>query len=582
MTGDRLRLLGIALVGSGSMLAVGTLGPGPVDAGAGTLIGGIVLVIIGMGWITYAGLRRTDRWSPGRPEHGVVVPAPGEELVVAQQPTPWRYRAFQWVNTIFGNGDGTTATDGGDTPAVRGHEWVSDGVDTVAERIEPSSSEPADRRYNTRHWAGMSGAALILLGLAVLTDTGSLVLMAAICLVFAGYAWSATTPLPAHEDRDAAGLQLTRSMDEHPAPDAEVEILVTLENTSDTLLADVRIVDGVPRRLNVVDGTPRHADVLSPGASTSFSYRVRATPGEHTWEPATVVVADPSGSIEQALSLESPHTLSCNGGPSSRAIANPPLASLATPYPGRIETGEGGEGIEFHSRRDYQPTDPRNRIDWKHVAKTGEFATLEHHEEHLARVMLVIDSRHRSYVAAEPTATHAVQWSVEAARTMFETLLDAGDQVGVTTYGPWEECWFAPHSGSQHRARGQALFEGHDAFSLEPPEHSLYEWLPPDGEERVRQKRVAKLHHRLPPETQLVFFSPCVDDHVPAIVKELHAYGHPVTVISPDPTIDGTEARAARRDRLADLRNRGIRLLDWSTDESFEAAFARTVRRWNQ
>ena len=73
-------------------------------------------------------------------------------------------------------------------------------------------------------------------------------------------------------------------------------------------------------------------------------------------------------------------------------------------------------------------------------------------------------------------------------------------------------------------------------------------------------------------------------DHIPSIVRELNAYGHPVTMISPDPTSNDTVGNAIvqleRIDRLADLRARGIRVLDWADDDAFETALDAAIRRW--
>lgn len=66
------------------------------------------------------------------------------------------------------------------------------------------------------------------------------------------------------------------------------------------------------------------------------------------------------------------------------------------------------------------------------------------------------------------------------------------------------------------------------------------------------------------------------------VAYHLHAHGHLLTLISPDPTTDDTPgrylARLAREDRLLRLNRSGIRVIDWKPDESIDDAFIRPDR----
>jgi uncharacterized protein (DUF58 family) len=94
--------------------------------------------------------------------------------------------------------------------------------------------------------------------------------------------------------------------------------------------------------------------------------------------------------------------------------------------------------------------------------------------------------------------------------------------------------------------------------------------------------RLKWLRKRLPAASQVIFVAPLCDDFGPGIARRLDAEGHLVTVVSPDPTATGTAgqrlARTQRTHRVSRLREAGIRVVDWDTDESLGVALARVAR----
>ena len=255
-------------------------------------------------------------------------------------------------------------------------------------------------------------------------------------------------------------------------------------------------------------------------------------------------------------------------------------------FAGRVETDEGGPGIEFHATREYRRSDPLSRIDWRQLAKTGELATVEFRAERSATVQLVVDTRRAAYRAPTPDGYHAVERGVDAAHRLFDALLDGGDRVGFETFGREREgCRLPPGAGGDHRARGRELLNVHPALSPVPPARKLFERYPPDRRGTLQRRRIRRVHRRLGADTQVVLLSPCCDDYPRAVARRLVAYGRDVTVVSPDPTVRDTEghehAAEARAERLSSLRSAGVRVVDWRADERFDAALARARRRWS-
>jgi hypothetical protein len=134
------------------------------------------------------------------------------------------------------------------------------------------------------------------------------------------------------------------------------------------------------------------------------------------------------------------------------------------------------------------------------------------------------------------------------------------------------ECYLAPSTGDAHRARARELLATHPTFAPTPANAPRF----PDIDEHY-------LHARLPGDAQVVFLSPVADGYPVRLARRLDALGHAVTVVSPDPTGDGTAgrtlARIERRIRLSRLRTAGIRVIDWR--DSLATALARESGRWS-
>jgi uncharacterized protein (DUF58 family) len=427
---------------------------------------------------------------------------------------------------------------------------------SLPEQLRPEGVVPTER------WAGIAAMALLPVGVGVLLRHPPLVLAAVVGVGYAAYARADAAP--------DTNVRIERDLDPaSPDPGEEVTVTVRLHNEGG-VVPDLRVIDGVPPAL-AADEPARFGTSLRPGRSASFSYTVTAVRGEHDWEPVTLIARNASGSRETRREEPVETTLRCH--PALEASAALPLRGLTAQYSGRVPTDVGGSGLEFHSTREYRHGDPVRRINWARLARTGELSTLEFREERAATVVLLIDSREKAYHAPGPEESNAVERSVDAATQAFSALLDSGDRVGVAAMGPGE-CWLPPGTGSDHRAEARELFTSHPALAATPLEERF---LPTTWLSRFRR--------RLPADAQIVFFSPLVDDFAVSAARRLDAYGHLVTVISPDPTVTDTPgrelARVERANRLSQLRTTGVRVIDWADDAALAPALERSARRWS-
>lgn len=434
--------------------------------------------------------------------------------------------------------------------------------DPAAPVRRPDVGDVIDRE--TSRWRGIAAVALLTASVGALLGTGAPLVAGAVGLALAAYAKGADPP--------EVDLAVERAVSRHRAePGDEVQITLTVRNVGDGTLPDLRVVDGVPEGLAVREGSPRHGTALRPGKAASFTYGITARRGEHEWGAVTVLARDASGAMERETTLAGPETsLTCIPG---LAKGEPlPLRQQTTRFTGRVSADTTGDGLEFRSVREYRRGDPLGRVDWNRVAKTGEFATVEYAQERAASVVLVVDAREEAYVAPSADGVSAVERSVEAAGEAFTSLLSTGDPVGLAAFGP-RECWLPPGSGEDHRARARALLATSEAFTATPPEEAF-----------VASLELRRLRRRLPGGSQVVFCSPVVDDFAVNVARRLEAYGHLVTVVSPDPTSTGTAgrdlARAERALRLSELRRAGLHVIDWG-DGPLGAAVDRAGRRWS-
>ncbi len=431
---------------------------------------------------------------------------------------------------------------------------------------EPSgyTVEPAEPTVRaTNRWHGVSALALVGLGGGVAVGEPALALVAAAGVGYAAYARS--------EFGGAPRLSATRSITpERPAAGEEVTVTLTVRHEGDDPLPDVRLIDGVPETLAVVAGSPRRGTPLPAGSETTLAYTVEARRGRHGFGPVRVLARDAAETVEHDLTV--PAGTELVGRPESATTTDLPLRTAVTRFVGALPTEAGGDGLEFHSTREYRRGDPMARIDWRRLARTREFSTVAFREERATTVVAVVDCRAPAYAAPGDDREPACDRGVAATARLLPALLAEGHAIGLAGLSP-TPCWLPPSAANATGARFEEALSTHPAFGQRPPEDycDTAEWL-----DAFRART---------PAAQVLFVSPLRDAEAARLARSLDAYGYPVTVLSPDPTGRSTPggrfADLERRVRLYDLRRAGVRVVDWEADGSVETALRRATSRWS-
>lgn len=413
---------------------------------------------------------------------------------------------------------------------------------------------------STHRWRGVVAVPLLAAAAGALFAEPSLLLLSVVGVTYAAY--------PLVTEVSSVDVAVERSVDAAAVDGEAVEVTVIARNVGDRPIPELRLVDDVPPSVAVVEGTPRHATALRPGGESSFSYAVAAERGPSRLGSTTVVARDLSGATEAEKTVEHDDTVTGTGP----ATVSLPLRKQTRDEIGRIASGEGGSGLEFHHVRRYRRGDPQNRIDWRRFARTGELSTVAFRLERAPSVAFCLDARPTAYRASGDDS-HAVASGVGVVRRLYADLRETNARVGLAVLG--REDWISPGAGPEHDARLRG------ALAAVPDRPAAVD----GGAVESDADELRLFDDRLSAATQVVFVSPMTDEFAHDAALTLEAGGHAVTVVSADATapasVGGRLAAVERARRLRSLRRAGVRVVDWDPSDPFESAVARAQTEWS-
>lgn len=405
---------------------------------------------------------------------------------------------------------------------------------------------------------GATLAAVLLVTLGTVFGEPALVLAAAVPLGYLVIDWIASPP--------PTDVEVERVVEPSPAaPGERVAVTLTVRNTGETTLTDIRLVDGVPTELPVADGSPRACLSLRPGEAASVEYAV--VPSQGTYEFESPVTRCRSFSAA-AMSTDQPVVTGATTLICRRDAGNVPQMSGSLRRVGTRPSDRGGEGLEFHSTREYRLGDGVSRVDWRRFAKNGSLATIRFTETSATETVVIVYGSADGRVARESGYPTANELAVYAADRVVARLFADGNDVGLWTPGittgdvavptPSDqrgEPWVAPGSDDSTRMRIDAVFDTLVAAG--------------GTESGDLGGRATDLRKRLPSTADVVVVTPALNGSTIDLVEEIRAADHQVIVVSPDITDRRSAGRAVshveRSLRLTRLRKAGAVVCDWDT-----------------
>ena len=431
-----------------------------------------------------------------------------------------------------------------------------------------------------------------LIGSSLLLAAGGIWLASSVLLVAAmapiGFVAYATVTRRSVAESD---LVCTRSVTPmRTVPGNTVKVILTIHYQGERLRPDIRVVDGVPDDLAVVGGSPRGGFTFNKKESSQLEYTVRARYGEFEFSHVTIV------SRGSATGSSTTVELPADGDTQLRATYDPeqyPLSERTIPITGEITTDRGDEGLEFHSIRQYEPTDPASRINWRQYARERELSTIEYRAQEAAEVLTVVDARPSAGQAADPTAPTGTEFCVALASDIIDALLADRNPVGIATLGvdaselhsetliPTDSdlAWLPPRNTAASRTQIQLLLDA-AAATVAPQEEtsrSNNNGAPSDPMEII---------DRTTQQTQVIVFSPLCDAFPVELIEQLDAANRDVSVYSPaivdSETAGGRIAAVKRELRVHELETRGISVVNWTPTESPELAVEQDLARRTQ
>ena len=374
-------------------------------------------------------------------------------------------------------------------------------------------------------------------------------------------------------------LEVTRQLNvERTSPNSNVEVTVTVTNRGSGL-EEVLLEDRLPVGLSVYStpSTPartnRHLLRLKKGESYNFGYTVFGPRGGYVFEGLEARVSDHLAVSSSRVRVEAKGRLFIL--PPVTHVRNISIRPRRTRvYAGTIPARAGGSGTDFFGLREYQPGDSPHSINWRASSRyTDILYANEYQQERVADVGIVLDGRLRTNEFARGHSLF--EYSVQAAASLADALLNQGNRVGLLLYASYLG-WTFPGYGKIQRERIL---------------HALANAK--TGESQVFYDLVHIPTRLFPPESQIIFVSPLIEDDLQPLIK-LRAQGYDVLVVSPNPVkfelsylptanlhvdLAGRVVHMERLLLLQRLQRANIHALDWDVKEPFELLVKRRLGR---
>ena len=399
-------------------------------------------------------------------------------------------------------------------------------------------------------------------------------LLLAAALPYALYISTALLRFPSKID-----LSLQRTLSQNRALHGE-QITVTnrITNHSTVRLEEIHIEDSLPKNVELIEGDSQMLGTLEIGETIELIYTVKVKLGDFNLSTMSVTIHDHFHLLSKVCNLL--HSKDLIVLPKVQKLKKMPLP-LNRPLQrlGINLARAPGAGTQFFEVREYQPGDSLRRINWHACAKNPElFFTNTFEQERVADIGLILDEREARY-PRHPQSQY-LSYSVNATATLADSLLSAGNRVGLLIYGTIVK-W---------------TFPGYGKYQREKIFHSLSNAR--EGTHQVFQKMENIPTRFFPPHSQIILISPLSLEDISALIR-LRARGYQLIVVLPDFTTMLLEEHSSIQQQsmvkrvakieqtlvVQKLLEQGIFVITWDVKWSFEQTMQLHLSRfriWQQ
>jgi uncharacterized protein (DUF58 family) len=265
-------------------------------------------------------------------------------------------------------------------------------------------------------------------------------------------------------------------------------------------------------------------------------------------------------------------------------VPDAPLRALPLQVARRREAGlrairRPGEGRLFEGLREWVPGDETRVIDWKATARRGKPIARQYEDERRQQVLLVIDAGRM--LTAEVNGVPRLEAVISAALQLARAAVDHDDNVGLMVFADVVQRYVAPARGRRGlRAvlEGLALAEGRLAESDYP---GAFRYLAARNRKRALTVLFTDVIDRTASDALVAHAATLRPRHLPLAVTlrdpalEALAARRPDTATAAFERAAAEELLGAREAALAEMRGRGIMVLDVPPASAGEAVVAR-------
>lgn len=237
-----------------------------------------------------------------------------------------------------------------------------------------------------------------------------------------------------------------------------------------------------------------------------------------------------------------------------------------------------GEGRVFESLRDWVPGDDTRTIDWKATAKRGKPMARQYEDERRQQVVIVIDAGRT--MTAEVGGRARLESVVDAALRLAQAAVEHDDDVGLMVFSDRVHHWVAPARGRRAMRAILDALANVEGKLVEPDYPAAFAFLAQHNRKRALAVVFTDVIDRTASEALVAQLASLRPRHLPLTVAlrdpalESLATVRPITTAGAFERAAAEELLQARETALADVRSKGVIVLDVTPSAAAEGVVA--------